>query len=695
MTHSLRLGWLCIAMLVFALAFSVNAEAGKSKSTTSAATLTAPTLLSPAIGATGVTMPATLSWNAVTGAGAYVVQVSPDSTFATGVMTSPPNKSTSSVVPPLKPATQYSWRVCALAPISTPTSTQSGAKKDAAPSDPLANVTWSAVWSFTTATPPAPITLAAPALLTPANNATGVTVPVTVTWNAVTGAGGYAVQVSTDSTFKTNALQPLPATTPSAQLPPLMPNTLYYWRVCALPPLPGATSSTKPVTTTVKKCSQACSNQPTGPSAPPPPLANVTWSTVWSFTTAAAPTLAAPILVSPANNATGVAVPVTLTWDAVTGAGAYAVQVSTDNTFATKVIALPPTTTTTVQLPPLTANTVYYWRVSALPPLPCAPTNAQPGTSSTVKKCGQACDKQPSCPQGPPPGPPQGPPPPPPTMTWSTVWSFTTATSTTTTLAAPILVSPSNSATGVALPVTLTWDAVTGATGYTVEVSTDSTFATGVTTTQSTTTSLQVTTLSAGTQYYWRVCAVGLSTTTTSSAAKPVATIGVKRCVSACAKGTTPPPPPGQKPPCPPPGSKPPCPPPPGPPPSPTTGTTSTTTTDTTGPWSAVWSFTTATTTPVTPVTLAAPLLESPDDGAIGQLAQPTLTWDSVTNASAYQIQISTDNTFATCTTLISAKTSVQTAVLTANTLYYWRVYALDDAGVAGAWSEIWSFTTS
>jgi subtilisin family serine protease len=72
--------------------------------------------------------------------------------------------------------------------------------------------------------------------------------------------------------------------------------------------------------------------------------------------------------------------------------------------------------------------------------------------------------------------------------------------------AAPALSSPANAATGVAISPTLTWIASTGATSYTVQVSTSSIFTTTVYNVSGITgTSTTVTGLAVNTVYYWRV----------------------------------------------------------------------------------------------------------------------------------------------------------------------------------------------
>ena len=61
------------------------------------------------------------------------------------------------------------------------------------------------------------------------------------------------------------------------------------------------------------------------------------------------------MLSAPANGATGVAVPVTLSWGAATGATSYQAQVSTSSTFATLVLDRPGITTTSTSVSGLAA----------------------------------------------------------------------------------------------------------------------------------------------------------------------------------------------------------------------------------------------------------------------------------------------------------------------------------------------------
>ncbi len=100
----------------------------------------APTLSSPANGATGVSTSPTLSWNASSGATSYRLQVSTSSAFSTTVFDQSGITSTSQAVTGLANGTLYYWRVNA--------------------SNTAGTSAWSSVWSFTTtSTAPCPGTL--------------------------------------------------------------------------------------------------------------------------------------------------------------------------------------------------------------------------------------------------------------------------------------------------------------------------------------------------------------------------------------------------------------------------------------------------------------------------------------------------------------------------------------------------------
>jgi hypothetical protein len=364
------------------------------------ATPAAPALVSPADGATGVAVNPTLSWNASAGATSYGLQVSAVPDFSTTVINQTTITGTSYQATGLAYSTTYYWRVNA---------------KNTGGTSP-----WSSVWILTTApVPPAP-----PALISPANGATGVATNPTLSWNASTGATSYGLQVSTSSSFTTTVVNQTGITSTSYPVSGLANSTTYYWRV-------NATNSG-------------------GTSA---------WSSpVWSFTTVVVPP-SAPTLASPANGSATQSITPTLSWNTSTGATSYGLQVSTSSSFTTTVVNQTGITSTSRAISGLSNNTTYYWRVNA--------TNTA-GTSA-----------------------------------WSSqVWSFITVPG------APIPISPPNQTSPtISRPPTLTWSAPAGGSAsYQVQVSTSSSFGTTIFNQSNiTTTSRAVSGLSANVTYYWRV----------------------------------------------------------------------------------------------------------------------------------------------------------------------------------------------
>ena len=478
----------------------------------------------------------------------------------------------------------------------------------------------------------------APVLATPANGATGIATNPTLTWNASSGATSYRVQVSTDAGFATTVVDQSNITTTSYALSSLTTNTTYYWHVNATNS--GGSSS---------------------------------YSTAWNFTTVP-PAPAAPVLVTPANGATGVATNPTLTWNACSGATSYRVQVSTDAGFAAMIVDQSNITMTSYALNGLTTNTAYYWHVNA--------TNSG-GTSA-----------------------------------YSTAWNFTTVPPPAP--AAPVLATPANGATGVATNLTLTWNASSGATSYRVQVSTDAGFAaTVVDQSNITATSCTINSLASNTAYYWHVNATNSGGTSTYSTAWSFTTVAAPPppaapVLATPANGAT------------------------GIAANPTliwnassgatsyrlqvstdagfattvvdqsnittiscavsslaTNTTyywhvSATNSEGTSAYSTAWSFTTV------PPAPAAPVLATPANGATGVATNPTLTWNASSGATSYRLQVSTDEEFATTVVGQSniATTSYVMSNLAANTTYYWHVNATNDSGTS-AYSTIWHFTVS
>ena len=274
-----------------------------------ASQLPAPGLVSPANNATDQPASLTLEWNSVPAATSYRVQVSTDPSFTTTVVDDQNVTGTSLQVGPLANGTTHHWRVQA---------------KNATMTSP-----YSSVWSFTTV-PGAPP--AAPTLASPAGGATEVSTSPTLSWNASGGATSYRLQVSTMSNFSTTVYDMSGITGTSSVVTGLMNNTVYYWRV----------NASNAVGTSV-------------------------YSNLRSFTTIAgggAP--AAPLLTSPANNATDQPTSVTLQWTRPASATSFRVQLGTDPNFVIGLRLDDSTVADTFRdVFALAENTTYHWRVNA------------------------------------------------------------------------------------------------------------------------------------------------------------------------------------------------------------------------------------------------------------------------------------------------------------------------------------------
>ncbi|MCX6163746.1 MAG: T9SS type A sorting domain-containing protein [Ignavibacteriae bacterium] len=105
-----------------------------------------------------------------------------------------------------------------------------------------------------------------------------------------------------------------------------------------------------------------------------------------------------------------------------------------------------------------------------------------------------------------------------------------------------------------------------------------------------------------------------------------------------------------------------------------------------TSSWSASWNFTTGISTPT------APILMIPPNGAVGVSIHPTLDWSSVPGATGYILHISKSPLFDSL--VVCDTTPLGTITLQYNTLYYWRVCAMNSIGI-GPWSSVWHFTTT
>ncbi len=265
--------------------------------TVAPAGVTAPVLSSPANGATGVSTTPALVWNAAANATSYDLYL--------GTAVSPPLLGTlsgTSYQPgSLTAGSKYYWRVVA---------------KNAAGS------ATSATYSFTVAA--AGGTVSAPALVAPANGATGVSTAAALVWNAAANATSYEVY------FGTASSPPLAATViGTTYLPGTLTGGLkYYWRVVAKNAGSSASSAT------------------------------------YSFTAAAPGGTSGPNLMSPADGATGLPLLIFMRWSAVSGASSYDIYIGTSPSpnFIGTVYS------TGVNVRGFQPGTTYYWKVVARTP---------------------------------------------------------------------------------------------------------------------------------------------------------------------------------------------------------------------------------------------------------------------------------------------------------------------------------------
>jgi uncharacterized protein YkwD len=136
-----------------------------------------------------------------------------------------------------------------------------------------------------------------PTLLSPANQATDVELPVTLSWSNVPNASYYLLQVDNNNNFTSPEINLNNLTTSRYIIISLSPNTTYYWRVAV-----------------VVNSQQS------------------EWSSVYSFTTEDLPLLA-PALVQPINNATNISTQPKFIWLSVEGATKYHCQVAMSTSF--------------------------------------------------------------------------------------------------------------------------------------------------------------------------------------------------------------------------------------------------------------------------------------------------------------------------------------------------------------------------
>ncbi|NNF17054.1 MAG: hypothetical protein HKN70_09920 [Gammaproteobacteria bacterium] len=92
--------------------------------------------------------------------------------------------------------------------------------------------------------------------------------------------------------------------------------------------------------------------------------------------------------------------------------------------------------------------------------------------------------------------------------------------------------------------------------------------------------------------------------------------------------------------------------------------------------------------------TAAAPLLETPADGQVAVILNPTLTWSPAADAASYLVEVSTDIGFANVieSAEVTATSYTLVSSLDESSIYYWRVLAQNACGATA--SAMFSFNT-
>lgn len=230
----------------------------------------APTVVSPTNGQTGVSTTTTLHWTNV-GSGKFDIYYATGNTCPNQSTPSATETATSFSFPqPLQAGTKYSWYVI---PIDTVTNTRCTAQAMA-----CAN--------FVTQASSCPANPGTPANVSPASGATAVTSPVTFQWSGVTGANSYTLFASVNggTPFQVGS-------TTTTSLTSAIPQGAISWAVQA---------SFGPTCATT--------------------VSHATTFTVASPTVCNAP---APAPLAPMNGATVPSLPVTFQWSASSGAIGY------------------------------------------------------------------------------------------------------------------------------------------------------------------------------------------------------------------------------------------------------------------------------------------------------------------------------------------------------------------------------------
>jgi hypothetical protein len=452
-----------------------------------------------------------LLWKFVPFAENYDVQIATDSLFENRIGTYSKISAFTKRCPQLKNCSRYFWRA------------RANNKSGIGP--------WSAAWQFFTVPGDNDI----PKIVQPTDGAEYLPVSYNCIWRRAEHAFSYDIELAEDESFTTVLFDSSNCTDTAVLISNMANDKHYFLRVR--------------------------SNTIGGPSG---------WSVAGFSTVPPAPD--APLQINPTDNAMRVTCLPVLSWEAVTNATSYRLQLSSDPGFTNSIIDLTGLGDTIATSPELSNSTQYFWRVGA---------DNRWGSSP-----------------------------------WSIARSFTTGIGSRTNLE---IIEPIDGANSQPVSLKCAWHPVASACSYTVLVSRDQDFTTTVFEIKDIPDTLvDITGLSNGTRYYLRVGAVTDSDTSV---------------------------------------------------------------------WSYV-SFTTVCSTPGVPVG------KTPADNATLVSCIPALTWETVSGAASYRVQLSTDSTFS-INILDSTRltdTSHSVSQLSMDTRYFWRVNASNDGGET--WSLPMRFTT-
>jgi hypothetical protein len=242
-----------------------------------------------------------LRWQTTVVPGNYRLQVASDSAFAALILDSLGLADTTIVINSMGVGTWH-WRVCAT------------------------NVVGTGDWSygvFVVRDYPAP---AVP--LSPSNGAEHESTTVSFIWRTAGGALAHHLDVSLDSLFTEPFFSDSTIADTAFTVSELPTDTSVFWRV-----------RTRSI------------------------IGFGGWSAIWSFRTEALPS--APVLLVPPDGTQDLPISVTFAWNRVPGASIYGIQLSMDSTFQTLAAADSTTGDSSYFISSLSPDVRYYWRVQS------------------------------------------------------------------------------------------------------------------------------------------------------------------------------------------------------------------------------------------------------------------------------------------------------------------------------------------